>query len=163
VPVYLAGLNETNFMNIFDATPIEMIWLRFGKYLLGCNRTTSNAAVRGELGQYPLLLTLLTHAAKYWLTLCAGKNNLLRWKSYLDSYAYSDRTPNWSQCIHILLSKFDLEMTRANQWASRINNSIKHLHSVLESNYSNRWFQFINDAVKNPKLRIIKKLLQDGK
>lgn len=155
-PFYIAGLNETNFMNICDGTPIEKIWLRFGKYLLGCNRTTSNAAVRGELGQYPLLLALLPHAVKYWLSLCAGKKTTLCWMAYLDSYTYLDRIPNWSQCIHILLSKFDLGLTWDNQGALCINRTVRHLHTALELAYNNQWTKFVNDSDKNPKLRTYK-------
>ncbi len=41
--------------------------MNFAKYLLlGVNKKATNAAVRGELGQFPVAITLLTRASKYW-------------------------------------------------------------------------------------------------
>jgi hypothetical protein len=54
--------------------------------------------------------------------------------AYLHSNTYLCRTRNWSQCIHILLSKFDLGLTWDNQGAFCIINIqlstfILHLNS----------------------------------
>lgn len=155
-PFLVVGLNDINFMNICDATPIEKIMIKYGKYLLGCNKRTSNTAVRGELGQYPLLCTLLPHAVKYWLSLCTGDKSSLRWKAYLDSYNSSNRSPNWSQCIRILLSQFKYDSVWDNQDATYINHTVKHFRKTLRLNYDTHWLQFINDSDKNPKLRTFK-------
>ena len=61
-PILLYGLDiwmPLDF-NKWDHTEIESVHLQFCKHILGVNRSTSNILVRGELGRYPLKVTIDT-------------------------------------------------------------------------------------------------------
>ena len=75
LPYFCNDLTEGKLYNLCDKLHIERLHLKFCKYLLGVHRKASNTAVRAELGRYPLLITFLGHAIKYWLTLCNSKKN----------------------------------------------------------------------------------------
>ena len=48
---------------------IERVHLRFCKHFLGVGQSTSNEAVYGECGRYPLYINSVTKCIKYWLRL----------------------------------------------------------------------------------------------
>jgi hypothetical protein len=58
-PYILKKVNDQNFLNICDKLPSESIHIKVCKLILGVFRRASNAGVRGELGSYPLLITML--------------------------------------------------------------------------------------------------------
>ena len=49
----------------WDKTQWEKVHLRFCKLFLGRNRKASNYAARGEMGRFPLKLTILKEILKY--------------------------------------------------------------------------------------------------
>lgn len=49
----------------FENFPAEKLYLAFSKFVLGVNRRTSNAAVRGELGTYPMYIRVLQTMFKF--------------------------------------------------------------------------------------------------
>jgi hypothetical protein len=52
------GAYEKNDFNKWDNTEIEKTHLRFCKLFLGVNKKANNIACRGELGRFPLLITI---------------------------------------------------------------------------------------------------------
>ncbi len=59
------GAYEKNDFNKWDNTDIEKTHLRFCKLYLGVNKTASNIACRGELGRFPLLITIQRNIFNY--------------------------------------------------------------------------------------------------
>ena len=55
-PYLLHNMNDHNFMILCDKAPMEVVHIKFCRYLLGVHRKSCNAVVRGELGNYPLLI-----------------------------------------------------------------------------------------------------------
>jgi hypothetical protein len=62
----LKGLKDENFIDICDKPSSENIHVKVCKLILGVHRKATNNAVRGELGSYPLLISMLTLSFKYW-------------------------------------------------------------------------------------------------
>ena len=60
-PIYARKFNIQNFMDICNNSPIERLNVKMCKYLLGVHRKSTNDAVRGELGRFPLLITILNN------------------------------------------------------------------------------------------------------
>ena len=50
----------------WDKTPTEKTHLRFCKMFLGLNRRASNYASRGEMGNYPIQITVIKHIFTYY-------------------------------------------------------------------------------------------------
>lgn len=163
-PFYLKGLNDTNFYKLCDFLPIEKVYLKFGKFLLGVGKRCTNAGVRGDLGQYPLLVTLLPNVLKYWLRVSSPDSPTIIHKTYI--YMYQSMTTsnitssnpcnNWSSCIKNMLCQFDLSDIWINHGTLYRNKMVTIFKSRLEHCYSEQWLKYINDSDNNPKLRTYK-------
>ena len=51
--------------NKFDDLPPEKLLLSYNRIILGAKKNTSNVAVHGELGEYPLYISAMGQAIKY--------------------------------------------------------------------------------------------------
>ena len=81
-----------------DKLSAEYLHLKFCRYLLGCNRTSPKAAVRGDLGRYPLLIKIWTQSIKY-LTYIKGKDSAsLVYNSLLEQQNIN-KSNSWLSCI----------------------------------------------------------------
>ena len=65
-PYWLKSLKSCNFINICDKLSSENLHIKFCKIILGVHRITTNNAVRGDFGSYPLLIFMLSVSLKYW-------------------------------------------------------------------------------------------------
>ena len=64
-PLYAVNMNKETLYELCNNSPMEKLNLKLCKYLLGVHRKSTNAAVRGEIGRYPLLISMLNLAARY--------------------------------------------------------------------------------------------------
>ena len=58
---------DLNNYKMFDHFCFEKTDMIFAKSILGLNRKATNAAVRGELGRYPLVIHIFKQVIKNWL------------------------------------------------------------------------------------------------
>ena len=65
-PYLLRKLNDLNLLSMCDKFPGETLHVKVCKIMLGVHRKSTNNAVRGELGCYPLLIFMLGLSVKYW-------------------------------------------------------------------------------------------------
>jgi hypothetical protein len=65
-PYLLKTLNDANFLSVCDKLPSETLHIKVCKLVLGVHKKATNNAVRGELGKFPILITMLSLAIKYW-------------------------------------------------------------------------------------------------
>ncbi len=139
--------------------PNEKVLLLYGKYLLGVNRRTTNSAVRGELGQYPLALQFLAQSIKYWLRISSDDmSSSLVNKAYIECNKNLSKTSlcNWAKCIRQLLIQCNLENVWVNQGSTKPRKIANVVRVELKNMYENTWFSIINDETKSPKLRSYK-------
>ena len=57
---------------------LERVYLKFCKQILGVKASSSNAAIYGELGRFPLYITRYVLIVKYWINLLHTKNIILK-------------------------------------------------------------------------------------
>ena len=154
-PYLLKKVNDCNFLNICDKLSSESLHIKVCKLILGVFRRATNTAVRGELGSYPLLITMLCLAIKYWWHLnnscLKGKNSLVidalidnRKLDLTDTFTWSTGIKNVFQ----LIKKTDIwnkpnTITKGN-FDDVITSNIKAVYSTL-------WTSHIN--LSQPKLR----------
>ena len=55
-----------------ESASIERIFLKFAKYILEVPLNTSNLAVLGELGLYPVWVSTKLKAVNFWNRICEG-------------------------------------------------------------------------------------------
>ena len=65
---FMGAFSSGNYPNLklIGQDPLERIHLSFLKWTLNVNRTTSNAAIWGDTGRYPLAIELSSQVYNYW-------------------------------------------------------------------------------------------------
>ena len=154
-PFLVNSLNQDNFMQICDRVPTEQVHLKFCRFLLGVHRKSSIAAVKGELGSYPLLISSLCSATKYWHQLHKRDPNSLIFHCLQDNYTQLEsKNPCWLTGIKNLMYRFNLNNYWENVRDITIEPCIKALSEKLCSEYVRLWAKFINgDGRDSNKLR----------
>ena len=105
-PLYAHKTNLQNFMNICNYSPIEKLNVKMCKYLLGVHRKSTNDAVRGELGRFPLLITILNNSFRYFEKMKTRCNNSLAKISCMDDDLLSLNS-SWFNCMERLVHCFN--------------------------------------------------------
>ena len=84
-PLYAHKISIENFFTTCNDSPIERLNVKLCKYLLGVHKKSTNNAVRGELGRYPLLINVLECSVRYYNRMLSSRNDSLVKLSCLDS------------------------------------------------------------------------------
>ena len=136
-----------------DKSELEKVNLKLCKYILGVGRYSTNLAVKGDLGRFPLLINMLSLSVKYWMRTSLLETNALVKLSYLDSICnYKEGSNDWSGKIHKLLNLCELSDLWENQGLFSGNFYHKSCKTQLEKMYTQYWLEQINKPNSN-KLR----------
>ena len=132
-PYFLHNLNEENFMQICERVPTEQVHVKLCRFLLGVHRKSCTAAVKGELGNYPLLITSLCSAANFWIRLHNCEEDSLAFKTLKENYKMLQNNDIcWLKHIKTLLFKFGMERSWEN--AGRVDINLFAKKNYLENN-----------------------------
>ncbi len=90
--------------SVVDDYCFEKTDLQFAKSILGVHRKASNAAVRGELGRYPMIIFILKQVIKNWFRVVNCKRESLLFDTYLCNFKMVyDGKACWLNNIRTLL------------------------------------------------------------
>jgi len=147
-PEIFMKLNDNNFMQICDTAIIEALNIKLCKYVLGVSKRATNAAVKGELGRYPLLITILTQSYKFWARTCLLPIEFHVKKSYVESMMTNldHNKKTWSNCMYIIMSNFNHPMIWESQGDIDTPINSKFFTESLESKYTSQWKSHIAKA-----------------
>ena len=87
---------------------MERLNIKLCKYLLGVHKKSTNNAVRGELGRYPILINVLTHATNYYKRISSADSDSLLVLSCTDNETCSYEK-SWISIIRRLCTMFNLD------------------------------------------------------
>ena len=76
-PLYAHKISTDNFFTTCNDSPIERLNVKLCKYLLGVHKKSTNNAVRGELGRYPLLINVLENSVRYYTRILNASSDSL--------------------------------------------------------------------------------------
>lgn len=152
-PYLFKKLNTDNFKSICDKFIGETLAIKFYRSILGVNKTTSNDAVRGELGRHPLLLSSVQHSTKYLEDLIKNPRsellkNILTLSASLDS--------SWVNILQKILTICDIEISANDivdgnlpeqEHNRRISNVVGEKLRLI---YNHQWRQIINNIKVGP-------------
>ena len=100
-----ANVKKDGF-SIFDAfcnMPCEKLHIKFLKYVLGVHRKTTNVAVMGELGRYPIIINVICDTVKYFERLISDDvSNLLKGALKENGYLHEHKKKNWLSSLYFL-------------------------------------------------------------
>ena len=111
-----------NIVNICDDMPLEKINIRLCKYLLGVGKKTTNNAVRGELGRFPLAIRIITQFIAYWNRMQEIDYSSLAKTTYMH-FLTEKRFP-WFENIRNMMFFLELD----NEWYKHIDYVLNDLH-----------------------------------
>ena len=126
---------------LYDTFHCELTQNRMLRYILGVHRKSTNIAVKGELGVFPIFLDVLMNMVKNWMRIIDFDSDSLLYDSYL--YALDELRENnsnsWLYIIRHLCKICGFEEYWFNQ---RVKNKSLFLRSVkekLHSIYVEQW------------------------
>ena len=79
LPIMLYGSETWGYGN---NSVLDVVFLKFCKYLLGLKTSTPNSMVYGELGCYPVSISIKLRMVGYWLKLTSSDDNTICKKLY---------------------------------------------------------------------------------
>ena len=130
---------------------VNKVVLSFLRQLLGVHKKTSNLAILGETGKYPLSLKIYVHIFKYWSRLSTSENELLKackeTNMVLDQLGHQ----NWLRLIQYLMQLTDMN---CNFSQNELENKkiAKIFQQKIQNIYQNWWTEKLK-SVENRKLR----------
>ena len=132
-------IDNNTLYDISNNSPIERLNLKLCKFLLGVHRKSTNAAVRGELGRYPLLISIINNAKNYHERILSLENDSLV-KLSCNDQVISGNDASWSCLMNKMLQTF---------------NGTLSLKSNLEKIYGECWSSEIESVLSQGKLRVL--------
>ena len=138
----LVKKSNTSFKNVCDSPAFEKLNIKLCKYILCTGKYSVNDAIRGELGMFPFMISILAHSFKYLKRLEDMPEGSLLKLSHLDvlqsPHLYNNSS--WHNCLVELASRFHCSKHVP---ASQI-------RKLMEMQYKELWSQSIQG---NSKLR----------
>jgi len=127
-PYFFKKFTGENIVNICDDMPLEKINIRLCKYLLGVGKKTTNNAVRGELGRFPLAIRIITQFISYWNRMQEIDYSSLAKTTYMH-FLTEKRFP-WFENIRNMMFFLELD----NEWYKHIDYVLNDLHFLNDYN-----------------------------
>ena len=133
------------------ATDIEMIHVKFLRYVLGVKKTTNLTALYGELGRVPMLIKRKINLIKYWKKIITLDDNNLVKAAYQmlridDSNNKTYKNKNWATQVKNILNDHGF----SNIWLTE--NIDKYTFEIIKNRiintYCQNWYTNINNSAK---------------
>ena len=160
-PILLYGSEIWSYEN---CEILEKLHLRYCKYLLGVNISTYKNMVYGELGRYPLSVTMKLRTAVFWRRLITGDQSKLSAKMYrllfkLDAVGiYSSP---WITNVRDILNDSGFSYMWLYQTSTTTNDSFRaQLKVRLQDQFQQTWSSEVFNSSKCINYRMFKSKLQ---
>ena len=146
---------DTDHSDMYDKQCFDKIDLRYCKNILGVHRKTTNTAVRGELGRYPLAVHIIKLVIKYWMRFAEGNDNPILKACYLENVNMVNKgKPCFLNKVRdIVLNKLRFQEVWNNQGGSKKQSLLKKMCSKLKNIYKSHWNMNVHNNNPHNKLR----------
>lgn len=142
-----------------DLSGIEKVHTDFLKYILNVKSSTPHVMLYGELGRFPISLTIKKRVISFWSKMLLGKSTKLSYRLY--SILKTDLNTNSYEYPWLLNVKSILdEIGKSEIWINQNPENTKWLSSqvylTLQDQYKQSWSTLINESPKCINYRIFK-------
>ena len=117
---------------------MKKVHKQFCNYVLGVNSKSSNLGVLSELGQFPLLLSVITGSLNFWLHIIGSDGESLLSKEYIEQINTTNNKSGWIQFIKSVL--IDLGFCHIWLYQSTFNSSA--LLNAVKNKLKDRFISF---------------------
>ena len=96
-----------------DTNTIENLFNKFCKHVLGVHRNTTNLAIQGELGTFPLLIDVRISMVSYYLYLRQLNNHLITdaLSESKKMHAQNNNRMSWISMVEQVISENNINIT----------------------------------------------------
>jgi len=148
--------NEQILEAAFDKLPQERLNNSFAKFLIGVSTRTSNIAVRGELGRYPLYIYIINQLKNYYDRLENCNEDSLLHAAFIEQKTLSVQCSNsWLTLTKSMLEHYGLQHINKLKTRAVLN---KETTKHIQRKYDTYWNGKLN---KSPKLDTYRKFKQN--
>ena len=134
----------------WDNTPTEKTHLKFCKLYLGVNRNASNVASRGELGEFPLLISILKRLFTYTNHIIKLPDSTIAKQAFSLSKRLhqADKNSFYTNIINIIKKFYPDIEEHIDVENFMQNHTINDLTKSIKNQYTSSWKQQINNSTK---------------
>ena len=124
---------------IFTDWECEKLNIKFGKYILGVNKKTTNLAVLAKLGKFSIYISIVTSICMDWHRVQNKPSNLLKAAYEECKNMYDDHLVSWFSTIMALANKLQIDLSVVKNWGEK---KFKiHVKNCLRQNFLEYWQQ----------------------
>lgn len=137
---------ERFLFNLSKNMKQENVHIKFCKFSLGVGKRTTNIAVLGELGRYPLLLEVILNIFRYFKYLLKSEDVLLSEALKVSKSLKSLNINSWYGCIESLMQYINIDVKKVKNMKIDLKSLI---YSKLKQKYNFVWRSEIYDDRNN--------------
>ncbi|MEW8545934.1 MAG: reverse transcriptase family protein, partial [Candidatus Thiodiazotropha sp.] len=156
-------LDEMFELSLKSSSEYDKLYIKFCKYLLGVHSKACNFAVLSELGQYPLLITILTSSINFWLHIIQSSCDSLVAKAYLEQINGPNDRSIWVQFIKNVMCDLGFSHVWNNHYTFNSSNLLNAIKSKLKERYISFWQKRMAGEEGMKKLQLYRLLKQNFK
>ena len=139
---------DESFYKLCNEFLVEKLHIKASKYILGLNKRCTNAAVRGEIGRFPILFNIIINILKYWVRITESKDPLIREALHLSQEIYKNKKDSWLSNVYKILEFLGI---KEQDILKKKNTFHKLIIKKLCFKYSICWEkELFNDTRKDP-------------
>ncbi len=135
-----------------DRSPFEKINLRFCKQLLGVHSKASNMAVRGELGRYPIMCTIVISMVKYFVRLRSLPEERTL-KRIIIEIENGNIASSWWTTVSSILDNLGIDININMNDSQKVKLLLKEATDAVYCFYQDHYFNVLHDENQTKKLR----------
>ena len=137
---------ERFLFNLSKNMKQENVHIKFSKFSLGVGKRTTNIAVLGELGRYPLLLEVILNIFRYFKYLLKSEDVLLSEALKVSKSLKSLNIDSWYGSIESLMQYINIDVEKVKNMKIDLKSLI---YSKLKQKYNFVWRSEIYDDRNN--------------
>jgi hypothetical protein len=127
---------------------LEKVHNEFLRKLTKARRSTPMSFLYGELGRYPISITVQTRMISYWNRLLTGKDNKISLQIYKYMINQTNNDYKWPNKIKEILFSVGRPDLWENQFQIRNKNIHKHIRQILIDQFKQKWHDELQQSNK---------------
>ena len=138
----------------------DKIFTRFSKYVLGVHSKATNFAVFSELGQFPMLISVIARCINFWIHTIQSSNESLLSEAYWEQCNHPVLKSSWLSFVKNVLTDIGFSHVWNNQSTFNASTLLTCIKTKLKERFISFWGLKINSTIGMDKLRTYRLIKQ---
>lgn len=147
----IARVPQFKIATAYDGNHADKLNMKFCKYILQVHKASSNNAVLGELGRYPMYINIAKNIVSYWhhLEMCEDRHSLVKNALIESKKLHAAKINSWFSTVNFILAETDLITFEKKPISTTKSYLIDKLLTTLKETHEVQWKQNIFDDYSN--------------